>query len=59
MTLAWQIANLSHAKKLPSLSTILVKAPDEKTQSWDVQKTMIHQLSKKYGGRVRKVTLHG
>ena len=58
MTLAWQMANLSHAKKLPPLERLLVREPTA-MHTFDEQRSMLHTLSKRYGGKVRKVTLHG
>jgi hypothetical protein len=59
MTLAWQMANLTRAKKLPDLRRLLIAAPNEKAQSFTEQRTMLETLSARYGGKVRKVTLHG
>lgn len=59
MTLAWQTANLSHAKKLPPLTKYLVREPNPKTQTFAEQKSMLQMLSKRYGGKVRTVPMHG
>ena len=57
MTLAWQTANLSRAKKLPGLDRFLVKPPSAGAQSVSEMRTMLQRLSARYGGRVRSV--HG
>jgi len=59
MTLAWQMANLSNAKKLPALDRLLVKPASEHTQSFSEQRSMLTALSKRYGGRVRRMALNG
>jgi hypothetical protein len=53
MTLAWQTANLTNAKKLPSLERLLVKSPEERVQTTGDMKAMLFELSKRYGGKVR------
>jgi len=58
-TLAWQTANYTRAKKIPDLKRLLVRAQSEQTQSFTEQRTMLETLSARYGGRVRKVHLHG
>lgn len=57
MTLAWQIANLTNAKKLPALDRLLAKPPQERVQSMSEMKAMLHTLSQRYGGKVR--VMHG
>jgi hypothetical protein len=59
MTLAWQVANLTNAKKLPSLDRVLVKSPSERVQSAGEMQSVLHELSKRYGGKVRRVTMDG
>lgn len=59
MTLAWQVANLTNAKKLPSLERVLVKSPSERAQSAGDMKSVLYELSKRYGGDVRKVPMDG
>lgn len=56
MVVAWQTANLVRAKKLPSLGRLLVRAPNERQQGAGEMKTILHQLSARYGGKVR---VHG
>lgn len=59
MTMAWQMANLSNAKKMPPLSKYLLRSPDEHVQSFDEQKAMLAKLSKNFGGNLRTVKLNG
>ena len=55
MTLAWQTANLTNAKKLPGLERLLVKPPEAKTQSPSEMRAMLQTLSERYGGKVRRL----
>jgi len=59
MALAWQTANLTNAKKLPSIERILVKSPEERKQTIGDMRAVLHELSKRYGGKVRTVKMDG
>lgn len=52
MALAWHVAALSRAKKLPELRTLLSKA--RRPQTVDEQKSMLNILSQQYGIPLRR-----
>lgn len=52
-SLAWLIASLSRAKKVPDLRVLLARGKRRK-QTVGEQKTMLHMLSEQYGIPLRR-----
>lgn len=56
--LAWNVAALMRAKRMPRLQTLMIKRRDRRKQSWQEQRDIVKILNAAFDGTVEKHTKH-